>query len=412
MNQFRWFIYVLLTLPFIFSGHASAEPIPKADCHLHLVNFLQNGEFWSESKRQFIDPSTRAILPAGKRGARIVGILKRMDEAGVREAMISGMPFVKKWASTDAFRSTYYLDSESRVVTARDTDFTVALSIQDYLAAGGDTASKNRKRLYPFVCGFDATDMGAVDMVIKRIKEFPGLWEGIGEIMSRHDDLTNLTSDERPVANHPALHRMADFAGAANLPLTIHHNIAPVSSANAPRPVVYLPELIELFDAHPKTAIIWCHAGISRRVIVENLTGVLEGILAKPGRKDHIYIDLSWVVYENYIYGPGVDHRKDWCDLIAKFPSNFMIGSDAVADFKEYSKEINRYDALFEVLKAYPNGDAMVAQVARQNFVKLMESLRQKRGGLGCILPENYLYPEDNYVNPTKTYRLQDPRPK
>jgi len=84
-------------------------------------------------------------------------------------------------------------------------------------------------RLHPFICGLDTTDLGAVDLAIKRIREYPGVWEGLGELISRHDDLTNLTTGERPRANHPSFVRLFKFAGRVSLPFSIHHNVAPIS---------------------------------------------------------------------------------------------------------------------------------------------------------------------------------------
>ena len=379
--------------------------IPKSDCHVHLVDFLQNGEFWSARENAFIPPSPRSTLSHGKRGLRIVSLLKRMEAARVEHAMVSGMPFVKKWASSDPIRSRYYLDSSSRVVRARDTDYTVALSIMDFLESDFPNAQKERLKLYPFVSGFDSTDMGAVDMIVKRIKEFPGLWEGIGEVMSRHDDLTNLTTGERPTANHPALHRIAKFAGSVHLPLSIHHNIAPVSPSGRAKEPLYLHEIEELFDTHPEANLIWCHAGISRRVVVENLPKTLRDVLSKPGRSKHVFIDLSWVVYEKYIYHDGekpgtfhVDNRKQWASLISDFPSNFMIGSDVVAKFDGYAKEINKFAPLFETLGTHEGGNSLVRKVAHDNFWKLMELLRKGRGGKGVVLPEDFQFSEHHFT--------------
>ena len=87
------------------AGESRFGNIPKCDCHVHLVDFLQNGEFWSFEKHDFIEPSPRRTPAHGERGARIVALLKRMDDANVRAAMVSGMPFVKKWSQTDPFRA-------------------------------------------------------------------------------------------------------------------------------------------------------------------------------------------------------------------------------------------------------------------------------------------------------------------
>ncbi len=385
--------------------------LPKADCHVHLVDFLQNGEFWSDPDGpggfdgQFVPPSPGAALAQGDRGARIESVLRRMDAADVRVAMISGMPFVKKWSRSDPVRSKYYLDSGARVVRARDTDYTVALAVEDYLDSGAPNVQENRARLYPFVCGFDSTDLGGVDMIVKRIKEFPGLREGIGEVMSRHDDLTNLTTGERPSGDHPALHRVCDFAGEMHLPVSVHHNVAPVSPGGQFRDPLYLREIESLFDAHPDTQFIWCHAGISRRVVVRDLPGLLRGMLSEPGRAEHVKIDLSWVVYENYIYSEAsarnplaVDQRAEWAALIADYPENFVIGSDIVAKFDGYAAEINKYGPLFDVLVRQPNGEALVRGLAHDNFADLMARLRTARGGSGATLPTDYVYPEDRFT--------------
>lgn len=47
------------------------------------------------------------------------------------------------------------------------------------------------------------------------------------------------------------------------------------------------------------TVFIWCHAGVSGRVNVEHLPFWLDEVLLVYG--GHVYIDLSWIVWENYI---------------------------------------------------------------------------------------------------------------
>lgn len=170
----------------------------------------------------------------------------------------------------------------------------------------------------------DSTDLNAVDMAVKRIKEYPGTWSCIGEIMSRHDDLTNLTTGARPRADHPALFRVFDFAGEQGIPVLIHHNVAPISPSGAPKDPLYLPELLNVLEEFQRTKIIWAHAGISRRIVVEDLVGLLDELLA--AHKDHLYLDLSWVTFERYI----LKDLNGWTTLISKYPDNFMIGSDAV----------------------------------------------------------------------------------
>jgi hypothetical protein len=311
-----------------------------------------------------------------------------MDRANVSHALVTGMPFLKKWSEDEAFRSGYYLDSGSRMVRARDTDYHLALAIQDYAEAGGEEARRQLDRLSPCVSGFDGTDLGAVDMIAKRMKEFPGVFKCIGEVMSKHDDLTNLTTGERPRADHPALMRVFDFAGEHGIPVSIHHNIAPISPRGEPKPPLYLQELLDAFSEFPGTTFIWSHAGISRRIRVSDLTGDLDRVLAVHG--DHVLIDLSWVVYPDYV----LKNLGKWAALIQKYPDNFMLGSDAVGDFDGYSEQIRIFDALFDAL-----GDAdVVERVASGNFLRIM-----RKGGV--VLDPTYLYPEERYSRRPITLR-------
>ena len=158
---------------------ASYKP-PIADAHVHLLDFLQNGDYLEDG--EFVYSSPQNTLPAGQRGKRIEAILAAMDSAGVSHALISGMPFLKKWSEDETFRPGYYLDSGSRVVRARDTDYVIALAVQDFRMSGDPDAEQKLARLYPFISGFDGTDLGAVDLIVKRIKEFPGVFKGIGEV--------------------------------------------------------------------------------------------------------------------------------------------------------------------------------------------------------------------------------------
>ena len=284
-----------------------------------------------------------------------------MDKAKVENAFVCGMPFLKKWSQNEPFmRPRYYLDSPSRVKPARDSDVTIGSAIIDFQLkyAGNAVKLALLKRVHPTLCGFDATDLGAVDLLIKRIKEFPAVWEGVGEVMSRHDDLTNLTTGERPRANHPALARVGRFAGEHYLPISIHHNIAPISrNADEVKPPYYLNELVQLIeycragngDCEQSTTFIWCHSGISRRIVVDNLHFWIDEMLANYG--DQLYIDLSWVVFDDYV----LPNLEAWVKLIERYPDRFMIGSDVVGIVSGMDRALRPYDQLLEALpRRYP----------------------------------------------------------
>ena len=396
-----------LILVVVFALRIGAQDtVSYSDCHFHLLNFLQNGEYWNADHKFAgnewgVSESGRfATLPYGERGRRIEAVLAGMEIANVEHVMVCGLPFLKKWSENEPFtRPKYYLDSSSRMKRARDTDTTVASAILDYKRKYTNDPKQLEKLngIHPFICGFDGTDLGAVDLIVKRVKEFPGIWQGIGEVMSRHDDLTNLTMGERPRANHPSLLRVCRFAGEHFLPVSIHHNIAPISrNPNEIKEPFYLDEFIELLrycrrpGGRPEhtTRFIWCHAGISRRVRIENLSYWIEEVLKESG--EQVYIDLSWVILENYVH-PDLDQ---WVDLIERFPSRFMIGSDAVGQASKIKQELERYGSLLNRLS--PGTRVLVA---RDNFAQLMQEMAQKRaqaglGMAGLVLKDDYEFPE------------------
>ncbi len=384
----------------------SAQAEPYGDCHFHLLDFLQNGEFDNRDGAFPCDnsglmPDGRYFqLPYGERHRRLTGLLDVTKRHGIADVVVCGMPFVKKWAEDDFFlRPKYYLDSSSRVKAARDTDLQVAAAFMDYQRRfAGDQAQLDRlKRLHPFICGLDTTDLGAVDLAIKRIQEFPGVWEGLGELMSRHDDLTNLTTGERPRANHPSFIRLFKFAGQVSLPVSIHHNVAPISrDDDEVKPPWYLDEFFDLLnrtirdeaDAANRPSVIWCHAGISRRIVVKNYRQTLEQILNEY--RENIYLDLSWVVLGNYVYRD----LDGWVALIGKYPDNFLIGSDSVGKYSGIPMELKKFQALLSALPAETR-----AKVAHKNLASILrkaESGRQRKGfGRGGItLPHEFSLPE------------------
>lgn len=385
---------------FIFSIGLQAEPV--ADCHFHLLDFLQNGEFDNRDNR--FPGSSRGLmksgryfqLPFGERHRRLTGLLQVLEKNDVRDVVVCGMPFVKKWSEDEFFlRPKYYLDSSSRVKAARDTDLQVAAAFMDYkVAFRGDEKQLNRlKRLHPFICGLDTTDLGAMDLVIKRIREYPGVWEGVGELMSRHDDLTNLTTGERPRGDHPSLVRLFKLCGMVGLPVSIHHNVAPISrSESEVKKPYYLQEFLDLLETtiekEPKKenrpSVIWCHAGISRRIVVDGYAKILDEVLARYG--ENLYLDLSWVVLGSYIY-------KDldaWLALIKKYPDNFVIGSDAVGKASAIPFELKKFNVL---LQALPKN--VREKVAYLNLKSILERSAKARaakgfGFKGITLPDAF----------------------
>lgn len=308
----------------IFNSDITIEPSDEPirydiiDSHLHFLDFTQNSDGF----------------PA---------LVKAMDAAGVSKSVVFGMPMTKKWDCFMREKPTYYLSNDSRCYYCSGTDYMLA---NELLAQPEEVQS----RFMPFCCGVDGTDRYAAEQLQKLIRAYPGFWKGIGEIMSRHDDLTALTYGEGIHMDSPAFRDIYDFAASENLPVLVHHNISPQNAA-AP---IYEEELIAALEHNRSCKIIWAHIGVSRRIEIEDLL-IIAGRLLKEN--PNLYVDISWLVFDNYIRGDVIapHHRADmedtWAALIEHYPDRFMIGSDKVGHFASYPREITKYYSLLDRLK-------------------------------------------------------------
>jgi predicted TIM-barrel fold metal-dependent hydrolase len=295
-----------------------------ADCHFHYVDFLQHTD------------GIKAALVA-------------MDRAGVDDTMICGMPLVKKWSTQEPVQPQYYLEDDARCYWYSATDIFVARDVMTL-------PQKDRARFHPFICGFNGTDRNAVEHIQRMLEWYPGLWQGIGEVMARHDDLTALTYGDTAQADSTALKPVYTLAAKYDLPVFIHSNAGSVWK----REPIYLREMETAIQNNPQTKFVWCHAGVSRRIDIPTLTRELRRLLTTyPNLK----IDLSWVVFDSYLVKDS-KATGDWVSLIEAFPDRFMVGSDIVGHFADYAPTLQRYYILLDALKP-----ETARKVARENFL-------------------------------------------
>lgn len=277
--------------------------------HCHLVDFLQE---------------TQGIKT----------LLKKMKQHDIR-TVIFGLPIKKKWSVNEPLAPHYYLDDNARCYYYSGTDEIVA---SEYLKL----SPKDRKYFAPTLCGFNPTDLSAIDYVKMMFKKYP-FWRGVGELLLRHDDLTNITNEETARANHPALFPIYKFCAEKKVPVCIHQDSTSIERHDI---FEYVGELEEALKKHKKTTFIWAHCGISYRISHKNYHIMIEKLLKKYS---NLYVDISWIVYEEVIC-EGSIVKQEWIDLIKKFPNRFMIGSDLIGNFDNYGPVLGRYGLLFEKL--------------------------------------------------------------
>ena len=287
------------------AGLASAGEGGWVDAHLHYVDFMQQSD------------GSEAMLAA-------------MDEAGVEDAWLFGLPVVKKWQQDAPRRPRYYLGDEAPLYYYSATDDIVAGAVRDL-------PEDQRRRLAPFISGFNPTDMNAARHVQALIERYPGLWRGIGEVITRHDDLTALTAGETARANHPALMKVYRLAARHDLPVLLHSNLTSLREETP----IYLGELEDALRSNPDTRFVLAHAGTSggvekRQAPLATLNEIIRALLE---RYDNLYVDLSWSVREHYLIKDG-EPRAAWVALIEDHPDRFVLGSDVVGHFDSIGQAI------------------------------------------------------------------------
>ena len=311
------------------AGLASAGEGGWVDAHLHYVDFMQQSD------------GSEAMLAA-------------MDEAGVEDAWLFGLPVVKKWQQDAPRRPRYYLGDEAPLYYYSATDDIVAGAVRDL-------PEDQRRRLAPFISGFNPTDMNAARHVQALIERYPGLWRGIGEVITRHDDLTALTAGETARANPPALMKVYRLAARHDLPVLLHSNLTSLREETP----IYLGELEDALRSNPDTRFVLAHAGTSggvekRQAPLATLNEIIRALLE---RYDNLYVDLSWSVREHYLIKDG-EPRAAWVALIEDHPDRFVLGSDVVGHFDSIGAILGEYRPLLDALPK-PVADKLRAENAR-----------------------------------------------
>lgn len=202
------------------------------------------------------------------------------------------------------------------------------------------------------------------------LEMYPGMWQGIGEVFTRHDDLTALTNSETPRANSEAMDRIYYLAAEYDLPVMIHSNITSKRERNP----LYLPELEESLRDHPQVRFIWAHAGTSKEIHrhQEKLTFLFDEVERLLGLYPNLYIDLSWTMLEPYLLDSEGGPDPRWLQLVERFPDRFMIGSDVVGKFGSLGEYMKGFDAFLDALP-----EAVAHKVAGSNFLAILP--RQER---------------------------------
>ena len=337
MSLYRLSLACLL----VFAGNASAREYTYSDAHLHYVDFFQE----------------TAGMPK---------LLTAMKENSIEHVMISGIPVAKKWHEDEPKRPRYYAGDDADAYWYSATDVIVADAVQKL-------TPEQRPYFHPFLSGFNPNDKNSAAHIQRMLKLYPGLWQGIGEVFTRHDDLTALTSGDTPRANNEAMTKIYHLAAENDLPVMVHSNITSKRERNP----LYLQEIEEPLRNHPHTRFIWAHAGTSAEIhrhqtqldfLLPTLTRMLE---AYP----NLFIDLSWSMLTLYLLDEQGKPRPEWLALVKKYPERFMLGSDVVGRFNKLGEEMHNFVPFLDALP-----EEIAQKIARDNFLAILPRTALKSG--------------------------------
>lgn len=313
--------------------HATARDYTYTDAHLHYVDFFQESDG----------------MPA---------LLEQMDAHAIEHVMISGISVAKKWHENEPRRPRYYAGDDAGAYWYSATDHILADALQELSA-------QQRQRFHPFLTGFNPNDKNADEHVRRLLNMYPGMWQGIGEVFTRHDDLTALTQSETPRANSEAMRRIYFLAEEHDLPVMIHSNITSKRERNP----LYLPELEEALGDHPQVRFIWAHAGTSKEIHrhQDKLAFLFEELERMLGLYPNLFIDLSWTMLEPYLLDQQGQPEARWVQLVERYPDRFMIGSDVVGRFNRLGEHMRGFDVFLDALS-----EPVAHKVARDNFLAVL----------------------------------------
>ena len=303
------------------------------DAHLHYVDFFQETDG----------------MPA---------LLKAMDEGDISQAVIMGIPVAKTWHENEPKKPRYYAGDDAAIYWYSATDF----ELHDAIDA---LEPKQQKRFIPFLSGFNPDDKNSVNHIRRALELNPGFWQGIGEVFTRHDDLTALIHGSAPRANSEAMMKVYKLAAEYDLPVLLHSNVTSKRERNP----LYLEEVEDALSKNPEVKFIWAHAGTSKELHrhqeeLEFIRPLLDEMLEKY---DNLFIDLSWTLIEPYLLDAKGKPRPQWLALLEQYPTRFVIGSDVVGSFENVGKIMHGFDP---VLDALPEDVAKA--IAHDNFLALL----------------------------------------
>jgi|MDSY01.1.fsa_nt_gb predicted TIM-barrel fold metal-dependent hydrolase len=224
-----------------------------------------------------------------------------------------------------------------------DTDPMYYFSLTDmYLVeALKQLAPETASRFHPLLCGFNPTDKSSPEQITSLFEHYPNCWRGLGEVILRKSEVTNLVEGSIPTPGSSAFELVMITAASRKVPVIIAHN----ATSEAPRPYrrvayEYMPELQECLRRHPSVKVLWSGAGIYDRL--QNWEGYVKHLEQIMSRHSNLYISITAQTLKDQ---PSA--AAELTMLCEKLPDRVMLGTTTMGTFTE------KYAAEIEILAAW-----------------------------------------------------------
>ena len=322
------------------------------DSHFHLTNYIQKGI----DVHQFLE---------------IMG-------TRVGRSALFGIPLQQEWsyANSGDFAPTYYLQSDAPLYYYSFTDAYIATAYRSL-------TNDEQARFDPMITGFNPADMYGVDHIRRVLETFPGVFSGIGEFTIHKEFVSAKVAGETASLTNPALDRILDFAGEVGLVVLIHNDID-VPFAKPDAEPAYLTQMKALLKRHPKTTIIWAHAGLGRIVHPVQVSAaaamrnpgqmdLIAAMLSDPGLR-HVNFDISWDEVAKYAIASQAATSRVVATL-NRYPDRILFGTDTVspAGPVPYYAVFNMWAPVWERLTPEAS-----QKVRLRNYERLFDEARRR----------------------------------
>ena len=95
----------------------------------------------------------------------------------------------------------------------------------------------------------------------------------------------------------------------------------------------YLPLMQEVLRLYPNNVIVWMHLGLCQELTNISAYAHTQLIDSLLQQYKHLYFDLSWRILYDQMFN-DIHKKQYYIDLINKWPSRFLPGSDYVGSIK------------------------------------------------------------------------------